>query len=358
MSHLAERKEKDCLNCGTTIHGRFCHVCGQENLEPKESFWHLVTHFFFDITHFDGKFFTTLKDLLFKPGYLTKQYMSGRRVSYLHPIRMYVFTSAIFFLVFFALNAGSESFKFTGDGYVTGEQRDSLLTEFSREIEKDPGNAQLNALVKELRDTSQVVKWNDVVRTGRGFTVMSPWGGNYKSFAEYDSVQHSRPSPQRDGFIKRLWNKRALQLNEKYSNNAQNAAKKFNDSMLHQLPYLLFVSLPFFALILKLLYLRRRQFYYADHGIFSVHHYILSFILLLFVFLWKELHEVTGWGIWNFVVTITVIAWPVYLFVAMKRFYGQGYGKTFLKFVLLNFMGLIVIAILFIFFVLFSVFQL
>src|SRR5690349_22469253 len=82
--------------------GRYCHVCGQENVEPKESFLHLVTHFFNDITHFDGKFFTTLKDLLFKPGFLSKEYMIGRRASYLNPIRMYVFTSAIFFLLFFS----------------------------------------------------------------------------------------------------------------------------------------------------------------------------------------------------------------------------------------------------------------
>jgi len=81
--------------------GRYCHVCGQENVEPKESFWHLLTHFFNDITHFDGKFFITLKDLLFKPGFLSKEYMIGRRASYLNPVRMYVFTSAIFFLLFF-----------------------------------------------------------------------------------------------------------------------------------------------------------------------------------------------------------------------------------------------------------------
>ena len=58
--------------------GRYCHVCGQENVEPKESFWHLLTHFFNDITHFDGKFFITLKDLLFKPGFLSKEYMIGQ----------------------------------------------------------------------------------------------------------------------------------------------------------------------------------------------------------------------------------------------------------------------------------------
>ena len=101
MSHLPERKEKNCLNCGTEVHGKYCHVCGQENLEPKESFWHLLTHFFYDFTHFDGKFFSTVRYLLSRPGFLTSEYAKGRRASYLHPIRMYVFTSAFFFIIFF-----------------------------------------------------------------------------------------------------------------------------------------------------------------------------------------------------------------------------------------------------------------
>ena len=100
MSHLPQRKEKNCLNCGTTVIGKYCHNCGQENIVPKESVWHLVTHFFNDITHFAGKFFSTLKDLLFKPGFLSKEYIKGRRATYLNPVRMYLFTSFIFFLYF------------------------------------------------------------------------------------------------------------------------------------------------------------------------------------------------------------------------------------------------------------------
>ena len=101
MSHRPQRKEKNCLNCGTIVQGKFCHICGQENVEPKETFWGMVTHFFYDITHFDGKFFVTLKDLLFRPGFLSAEYMKGRRVSYLNPIRMYIFTSAVFFSYLF-----------------------------------------------------------------------------------------------------------------------------------------------------------------------------------------------------------------------------------------------------------------
>src|SRR5437868_15419462 len=103
MSHFHERKEKICLNCGTVIIGRYCHKCGQENIEPREGVWHLVSHFFSDITHFDGKFFTSLKDLVSRPGFLSKEYMRGKRARYLNPIRMYLFTSFIFFLVFFSL---------------------------------------------------------------------------------------------------------------------------------------------------------------------------------------------------------------------------------------------------------------
>ena len=98
--------------------------------------------------------------------------------------------------------------------------------------------------------------------------------------------RNALPPEKRDGWFKRLWNKKAIDLNEKYKYDLALSMEKISDSVLHKLPYLLFVSLPFFALILKLLYIRRRkQFYYADHGIFSVHHYILSFILLTVCFL-------------------------------------------------------------------------
>src|SRR6185503_21178833 len=126
VSHSPLRKEANCLNCGATVQGRYCHVCGQENVEPKETFWHMFTHFFYDITHFDSKFFETVKDLAFKPGFLSKQYMLGRRASYLHPVKMYVFTSAIFFLLFFSFFS-SIAFKSTIDNPLTRKQREELI---------------------------------------------------------------------------------------------------------------------------------------------------------------------------------------------------------------------------------------
>src|SRR5450631_3113208 len=96
------RSEKNCLNCGAYVEERYCTRCGQENVEIKESFGHLISHFLSDLMHYDSKLLTTLKDLLFKPGFLTKEYLAGRRTRYLHPIRMYVFVSLLYFLVSWA----------------------------------------------------------------------------------------------------------------------------------------------------------------------------------------------------------------------------------------------------------------
>ena len=106
MAHGKLRKEKNCLNCNAQVPGRFCSVCGQQNVEPGESFWELASHFIYDLFHYDGKFYATLKVLLFRPGLLTSEYVRGKRASYLHPIRLYVFISATFFIIFVSFITG------------------------------------------------------------------------------------------------------------------------------------------------------------------------------------------------------------------------------------------------------------
>ncbi len=178
MSHLKERKEKTCLNCQTSpLYGRYCHVCGQQNLEPKETVWHLVQHFFEDITHFDGKFFSTVKYLLKRPGFLSSEYMIGRRASYLNPIRMYVFTSAIFFLILFSLKSPERmNVSFISDNRGMGVVLDSLA---KRNIPED--GMQVN-----------------VVNA-------SPWHPeDFNSVKAYDSAQASLPVGRRDGWFKKL----------------------------------------------------------------------------------------------------------------------------------------------------------
>lgn len=99
MSHKKYRAEKDCLNCGTIVEQKFCSACGQENLQIQENFFHMAGHFIADYFHYDSKFFRNLKSLIFKPGFLTKEYLEGKRVRHIHPLRLYFFVTIVMVIV-------------------------------------------------------------------------------------------------------------------------------------------------------------------------------------------------------------------------------------------------------------------
>ncbi len=348
MSHGPEREEKNCLNCGATVVGRYCHVCGQENLEPKESVWHLVTHFFNDITHFDGKFFTTLKDLLLKPGFLSREYMNGRRASYLNPVRMYVFTSAIFFLIFFSFFQKDDVFNATLNGKTLEAINNMDSTDFAKftshineELDK-PALPMTKEEFKRYYDTTM----------NAGFHV---GGADFKSRKEYDSLLAT--GKRKDGWITRQFIYKQIAINEKYKNNPQEILSAFAHTFAHSVPQMLFISLPLLALILKLMYVRRRQFYYVSHGIFSIHLYVFLFISMLVLFAVSRLNDSLHWKGLDIISTILVIWLFLYEYLAIKNFYKQGWIKTFFKFLLVDILFSVVIIFLFAIFILFSFFN-
>src|SRR4030095_9991151 len=110
---------------------------------------------------------------------------------------------------------------------------------------------------------------------------------------------------------------------------------------------LFFISLPIFAFILKLLYIRRRSFYYTDHAIFSIHLYIFSFILLLVMIGIQKLDELWPAGVWNWITLILWLYWLYYGYRAMRTFYRQGRLKTIVKYFFLTITAFATILILF-----------
>ena len=356
MSHAPERSERNCLNCGATVIGRYCHVCGQENVEPKESFWHLATHFFNDVTHFDGKFFTTLKDLLFKPGFLSKEYMIGRRNSYLNPVRMYVFTSAIFFLLFFTFFQNNDPLKIggsiNGKTFVEIDKMDSatfakFTTHVNEEIER-PAKPMTREEFKKYADTVFKI----FVDTSSAFRFT---GTNYESVKQFDSLQHT--NAREHSWIKRQLIYKELELNEKYHQNKIEVFNAIKEAWMHSLPQMLWISLPFLALILKLIYIRRKQFYYVSHVIFSIHLYVFLFIAQLILFSISKLNKTLRFDVLNYVPLIIILAMFVYEFLALKNFYAQGWIKTFFKFLLINISYIIMLVFLFALFGVFSFFK-
>lgn len=367
MSHTPLRKENDCLNCGAIVQGRYCQVCGQENTEPKETFWHMFTHFLYDITHFDGSFFVTLKDLLFKPGFLSREYMLGRRKKYLHPVRMYVFTSAVFFLVFFSLFHVSEkdvSIKNEDarlrDGFkIVKEEalKNAKTKEDSAEIFKGLEFLGEKDLKKEDKTDRASDKDFDYEKDGINFSLGSD-ANNYATVKEYDSIQNSLPKNKKDAGLTKMMTRKSVELNEKYGGDQQKIATELINKFLHSFPYLLFVSLPLYALFLKLLYIRhRKQYYFADHGVFLIHLYVFTFLLLLCYIGLDKLADKTHWKIIGVIEAILILAGVFYALKAIKNFYRQGWGKTILKFIIFNILCLISIILLFIVFLVFSFYQ-
>ena len=412
MSHSKEREEKICLNCGAALAGRYCHICGQENTEPKETVWTLVSHFFNDITHFDGKFFSTVKYLITKPGFLSAEYIKGRRASYLHPIRMYVFTSAFFFIIFFSLfkpgdlinakkeeaeqqlkelRGASNSLKERLPEIKDADVKAAML----RSINNMDAHAAL--LIKEIALQQQ----NDSVKLAKAKILFDSTGkriknippltealaqnnikidsinslkklanddpdpaffvpGNinldYRSQMAYDSVQKELPVKKRDGWFRRSMLHKKILFNTKWKDDKKEAMALFMEKFMHTLPQALFLSLPVFALILLLLY-ARRKFYYADHGIFAIHLYCACFIILLLYFGIDKLKITSGWEWLEIINVLLMLSIFFYLYKAMRKFYGQGRFKTIMKFIILNFFSLIVVIILVVSFLLISLMQ-
>jgi hypothetical protein len=407
VSHLHERKEKNCLNCQAEVVGRYCHQCGQENLEPKETVWHLVQHFFNDITHFDGKFFETVKYLLRKPGFLSREYMRGRRMSYLNPIRMYVFTSAIFFIILFSLKRPgdmvSKHAKNGAKGVVAlladqtrlqkelqseedEDDREEMRLKFKNEgieiaaIKRIYGdstkltfdNDQLNALLGQAYADSLLQSNLSAVDAQRIHNAMRRisepnqvnffnWHGEYRNVEEYDSSERALPDSLRDGWIKKTIMRRLIYMGEEYKEEPRLFEEHLIENIFHSFPKILFVSLPIFALILNILYFRHKQYYYVDHGIFAVHLYCATFILLLVAMLLSQLKDVVG-PVWiKIILDILIFADCVYLMIylykAMRGFYQQRRGKTFLKYMIIFSVAGTINAILTAIFMLISVFS-
>lgn len=373
MSHNQERKEKNCLNCNAEVTGRYCQVCGQENIEPKESFWSLATHFIHDLTHFDGKFFSTLKYLLFKPAFLSKEYLKGRRTSYLHPIRMYVFTSFIFFLIFFNFYQKVElqnekEEKLQVDSVIKQLKSkkalyDSVIshldtTELEISLEKAKLRAdKLNKEIALLQKDS--TKKDSIYLLNSNFTIL---GGKKdednpvaSSDKQYDSIQTTLPIAKRDGFLMRRINHQQIHLYNKYKNNGVAILKGIGERFLHMFPQMLFVSLPFFALILQLLYVRRKQLYYVNHVVFTIHLYCGTFILILASLLLGSIFELlhVNMAIYGSVAYLLML---FYWYKSFRNFYSQSRGKTFLKFIVLFFLTLMMMSFIFLLFFIFSAF--
>lgn len=283
MSNKSKIRENNtCENCNNVVSERFCGYCGQENLVIDKSFIHLFKHFFEDITHYDSAFWKTLKLLFFNPGFLTIQFLKGKRVSYLQPVRLYIFAS---FITFF------------------------LLSIFPDNVNKELSNN--NFTIKEA-----------------GFEQK-----NIFSVKKLDSIQKfGKENEKLNSF--NYWIKRKVYT--KFEEMPQNElSSKFSDSFFHNIPKGLFLYMPIFSLILWLFHNKKKWFYF-DHAIFTIHFF--SFLLLAsltysgFSLIISYFPSNRLFSFIESIISILILGYSfTYFFIAHKKLYLEKMKTTIFK---------------------------
>jgi hypothetical protein len=347
------RKENDCLNCGTILEGKFCHNCGQENLQMKESFGHMMNHAISDYFHFDDQFFSTIKPLHFKPGFLSIEYLEGRRIRYLHPVKMYIFISLVYFVLLF--QTGFKTKQDTPDNKKSAKKQLETSSKQLDSLSKAPympayAKADLSLAKKNtdaaLANGDTIDDDNGVVAKPKGYRI--PGTTHDTTYTQYLANQQKLAPNERDGFITRLINKKALSYRQNYGSRAKEV---FLEQFEHNIPKMMFLMLPLCALIFKITFWRNKK-YYVEHLIYTFHLHCFLFLFLIIIML-LEIIIPTGWHIkdWLDLIATVCIIW--YLYKSLRVFYRRSpirtvtklLGATFMYFFVFMFCLVLVFAV-------------
>ncbi|MEO6175060.1 MAG: DUF3667 domain-containing protein [Flavobacterium circumlabens] len=319
MSHSPIRKDKTCLNCRHVVEQKFCPNCGQENTDSRKTFHHLFIHFFEDLTHYENAFWKTIKNLLFKPSTLTKEYLSGKRLSYLAPVRLYIFISFITFLLIALFP--------------------SKVSEGINKSEKELNTAEI---------ISQANKEGEMKISSKFF--------DFKSMKEIDSIQkYGKQEDKLSDF--QYWAYEKV-TNVTEHNTKKEIIEKFIESFFHNIPKILFVIMPFFAFFLWIFH-NKKKWYYFDHGIFTLHYFSFLLLIFLILFIVNRVFGLFGenspLAVISDIITFVGTIWMCYYFYpAHHRFYGETRIVSFIKSVFLFFINSLFILFLLLFYIFYT----
>jgi hypothetical protein len=303
MSSPAAAAETLCANCGAPLAGRYCSACGQRHHDhPVHHFWHFVSEATEDLTHADSRLWRTLIALLFRPGYLTREFLEGRRASYLPPVRLYLVVSVIFFVI-----AGLHS-RMSNPGVILS----------------DNGKSFQYRVVPSGRSSGPGVLGDKPAGGAGASGAGAALAGAASTPAERQRIcrQSEIYIEQRGGWLA-SWGPRAAQ--SCLAAVATGGVERLNEAVEHNLERAMFLFLPLLALIMKLLYLKPPR-YYVEHLLFFLHSHAFVFVFLAA----SALLNITtsSAAVLGPVDTAITIYIPIYFYRAMRRVYGQGRWRT------------------------------
>lgn len=283
-----------CKNCGEKLLGIYCHKCGQYALDVNQSFLMYIKQFFENAYQFDGKVVQTIYNLFIRPGFLSKEFIAGKINSYVHPLKLYMFASIIFFSFVLVI-------------YSTDRYADRLVEIVEAKNFKDSlaGSAQTKQLANSL--------------------IMKPDTLNNFSYAlKYlpDSLKYTTNAAYRSDTLKQ--SSKAIGEKNSWRKQVKGLYQDVFTSSSQNFPFLLLALLPIFAFLLRLLF-RRTHRAYMSNFVFSVHIHTMFLIMLTFAIL---LNVLTGSLL---IYTYMLILFAIYLLLAVRGFYQNNWIKTILK---------------------------
>ena len=280
MEEVTEQQPRGhCLNCGVTLAGDYCSQCGQRDTGKDLRFADLLSELVGALFTWDSRIWRTLVPLLVRPGFLTAEFMAGRRARYVPPLRLYLIIS---FALFLGLSFDSRSLVEEGGFVVYGEEAAEHL---------DPNDL---AKLEKLEQAS-------------GTDLNIDLGEGEGAAADMDAGLVDSDSPR--------WLQHLEQRLEGNAGRVERDPQAFVDQLVEYLPQMMFLLLPVFALLLKLCYLFS-PYHYLQHLLFSLNYH--SFVFLLYLI---------GTAVERFAVHydgLLFLALLVYLPVGLWRAYGTG----------------------------------
>ena len=282
-----------CQNCGAPLSGHYCAACGQRHEPHIHSLREFLAEAAESITHADSRVWRTLWPLLVKPGFLTKEFLEGRRARYLPPFRLYLVLSVLFFIVAAAGGSGEQ----TSVGLVTRDGANgapSVSVPSLDAIPAKPGETPEQRADRICKDLHFIV-------------------GSAEGLVDGPAVCRKIAAD----------NGHALLL-----------------ALYHNIPRALIVFLPLLALTMRVMYWRR---YYVEHLLFFVHTHGFTFLFLtVYVLL---IRFVPSRSVTDLATFAMMLGLPFYTYRAMRRVYDQGKWVTRSKFLVLS-MSYIVLGII------------
>jgi hypothetical protein len=319
-----------CPNCGQEFNpdNRFCPGCGQKSRTTLISFKELLGDFFDSVFNLNSRFFVTLKRL-FIPGYLTREFFRGKHVHYFSPLRLFFVTLLALYTVLgvtyrqqLEVHIGDDNeyhaFKAHGraealvtsaiaklgyDTLSTAEQR--LLDSLAATIHNTPMDSGPGMEINVSIDSSVILQPEDIYELELDSV-----------FRKYDLTS----------FWERLITRQLIR--------ARRDPAKAVLALIGNTSWMILLLMPALALWMKLLYLRRKKFY-VEHVVFLFHYHAAVFVTLM---AYIPLLQYMPWWV-DLSVPLVLFG---FLYVAMLRYYGQGWFKTSIK------LGLLSVAYLFV----------